>query len=101
MYELALDTDTQKLNKKHGYNNTVAVIKEVEFDGFALIMIFRNELEYFRNGRAHMHTKRSYDVVISAKDTRATSFDRFWFDSKAEATKYFNSLKKQFKGENK
>ncbi len=97
MYELALTTETQNLNKKHGYNNTVAVLKEAEFDGFAIILIQHVELKYFKNGRANMHVERKYSVRISSDNTKETSFDRNWIKTKAEANKYFNELKKQFK----
>ncbi len=97
MYDLALDDLTQARNKRYGYNNTVAVLTAVDFDGFSVLLILHVRLCYFRNGRANMHTKRTYSVEVTAPDTRATSFDRHGLTSKAEATKYFKQITKQLK----
>ncbi len=98
MYNLALDDATVDLNKRYGFNNTVAVLKAADFDGFSVVLVLHVRMHYFRNGRANMHTKRTYSVECVAPNTTATSFDRYNMTSKAEATKYFKQLTNQFKG---
>jgi hypothetical protein len=96
MYDLALDDATMQLNQRYGFNNTVAVLKAKDFDGFSVVLILHVRMHYFSAGRANMRTKRTYSVEVVSPNTTATSFDRYNMASKAEASKYFTHLTKQF-----
>lgn len=93
MYDLSLDDATIALNKRYGFNNTVAVLKGTDFPGFSVVLVLHVSLKYF----PRMHTKRTYSVEVVSPDTCATGFDRYRFTSKSEASKYFSQLTKQLK----
>lgn len=97
MYDLSLDDLTMQRNQRYGFNNSVAVLKAADFDGFSVVLVLHVQLRYFRRRRASMHTKRTYSVEVVSPNTQSTSFDRHHLTSKSEASKYFTQLTKQFK----
>ena len=79
------DIDAQR-TKKYGFADHCVVLKAKTVEGTDICLVLSVELRYFKNGRANMHTIRTYMVYVD--DVRVWSSSR-----KADATKLYNSFK--------
>ena len=79
----------------YGFAEKVAVLKVSEFSDGIIALIRTVEMSYFSpSGKARLGTTKRYSIYcIDTTESRNTSDSRFNYTSKAEATKYYNSIK--------